>query len=243
MAERSWPGESPIGRQFREGTADTAAVVTIIGVAPDLQMQGFQPAGTPGADPSGYYVPLAQVDRSSMRVLAAPAAGPPIALVPDIRRVSQGLDPDLPLFNVRPLREDLDRASWFYVVFGSVFIVFGIAALFMASIGLYGVLSFSVSRRVQEMGIRMALGADASNVLRLVFRQGAAQIGLGLLFGVALAWGVSRVVALIMFQVDPQDPAVFGTVLAVIAAVGLLATWVPAQRATGVDPMTALRQE
>ena len=153
----------------------------------------------------------------------------------------RSIDPQLPIYNVRSLKEALHRSSWFYNVFGTVFIVFGVAALFMASVGLYGVLSFSVSRRIQEMGIRMALGAGAKDVVRLVVRDGAVQMGVGLALGAALAYGVSRVVALLMFQVNPQDPMVFGIVLSVIALVGILATWIPARRATKVDPMVRNR--
>ena len=134
-----------------------------------------------------------------------------MSVTADIRQVVRSIDPQLPIYNVRSLEEALRRSSWFYSVFGTVFIVFGVAALFMASVGLYGVLSFSVSRRVQEMGIRMALGAGAKDVVRLVVRDGAVQLGVGLALGAALAYGVSRVVALLMFQVNPQDPMVFGT--------------------------------
>jgi ABC-type antimicrobial peptide transport system permease subunit len=128
-------------------------------------------------------------------------------------------------------------------VFGTVFIVFGAAALFMATVGLYGVLSFAVSRRTQEMGIRMALGAASRDVVGLVARQGARQLGIGVTIGLLLAFGVTRVIGLLMYQVDPQDPTVFGAVLAVIVVVGMSAAIVPARRATGVDPVTALRAE
>jgi ABC-type antimicrobial peptide transport system permease subunit len=166
-----------------------------------------------------------------------------MALTSNVRQVVRGLDPDLPIYNVYSMKEFIGQSSWFYGVFGSAFIAFGIAALFMASVGLYGVLSFSVSRRVQEMGIRMALGAGAGQVIKLVLRQGLMQMGVGLAIGLALAFGLSNVVGVLMFEVEPRDPMVFGTIVLVIAAVGMLASFVPARRATSVDPMAALRYE
>ena len=243
FSERFWPGEGALGRRFRTGTADTIPWMSVIGVVSDLQMEGFQPPGTPGADPAGYYTPVTQSDPSFLTITAVPAAGPPMGMTADVRNAVQGLDPDLPIFDVRSVADVIQRGSWFYGVFGTIFIVFGVAALFMASVGLYGVLSFSVSRRVQEMGIRMALGAGARDVIALILRQGAAQMAFGLAIGMAMAWGVSAVIGIIMFQVDPRDPSVFASVFGVILAIGFLASWIPARRATGVDPMTALRYE
>lgn len=241
--ERFWPGESAVGRRFRTGVSDTIPFRTIVGVVSDLQMQGFQPTGSPSSTPDGFYVPFTQADPSFMSLVARPASGPPVALVPALREVVRSIDADLPLYDVKTIDEQIYESSWFYQVFGSVFILFGVAALFMASVGLYGVLSFSVSRRTQEMGIRMALGAGAPAVTRLVLRQGTVQVGLGLLVGLVLAAGVSSGVAALMFNVNPRDPSVFAAVVGVIVAVSLVASLVPARRATRVDPMVALRSE
>ena len=137
----------------------------------------------------------------------------------------------------------VERQVWFYSVFDTVFIAFGLAALFMASVGLYGVLSFAVSRRTQEMGIRMALGAASGDVVRLVARQGAGQLGIGLAIGLVLAFGVTRIVSILMYEVDPQDPMVFGGVVSLIIVVGMAAAVFPARRATSVNPVEALRAE
>jgi ABC-type antimicrobial peptide transport system permease subunit len=144
---------------------------------------------------------------------------------------------------VRTEGEVIHRNSWFIGVFGTVFIAFGVCALFMATIGLYGVLSFAVNRRRQEMGIRMALGATSSDVVRLVFRQGVSQLGVGLVLGLGLAFGVTRLIGVLMYQVDPQDPVVFGAVFGVIVVVGAAASLIPARRATSVDPVEALRYD
>ena len=241
--DRFWPGESALGRQFRPELSDTIPWMSVIGVVPDLHMEGFTPAGQPGANPDGYYVPLAQRDPSFLSIAAIPIAGEPLSLTADVRDAVSSLDPNLPIYNTMGLDAAIHRENWFYAVFGTVFIVFGVAALFMASVGLYGVLAFSVSRRVQEMGIRMALGAGSDDVLRLIFKQGAVQIAIGLSIGMVMAWGVSTVVGFIMFDVNPRDLSVFGTVFGTIVLVGILATWIPARRATRVDPMTALRYE
>jgi predicted permease len=243
FVERFFEGDDPVGRRFQVGTADTIPWTTVVGVVADLDMSGFQAAGQPGSDPAGYYVPLAQSDSRFMSIAVTPVAGPPMGLTADVRRAIQNVDPDLPMYFVRSMEEVVSLNSWFFSIFGTIFIVFGVAALLMASVGLYGVLAFSVSRRVNEMGIRMALGAGAKQVQRLVLKQGAWQIGIGLTLGLALAWAVSAMVQIIMFEVEPRDPMVFGGVVLMIVLVGLFASWAPARRATKVDPMVALRYE
>jgi putative ABC transport system permease protein len=243
MVERYFDGQNPIGRRFREGISDTLPLMTVVGVAPDLRMMGGQPEGLSDYEPAGYYVPLAQRDLSFISIAALARGDQPMGLTGDVRTAVRRVDPDLPIYNVFSEAEVVDRAVWFYRVFGTVFITFGLAALFMASVGLYGVLSFAVSRRTQEMGIRMALGAASGDVVRLVARQGAGQLGIGLLIGLGLAFGVTRAVSILMYQVDPQDPVVFGGVFALIVLVGVAAAVFPARRATSVDPVQALRAE
>jgi len=121
--------------------------------------------------------------------------------------------------------------------------IFGFVALFLASVGLYAVMSFSVSRRTREVGIRMALGAQGSDVVRMVFGQGLIQLAVGMIVGLAMAFGISQLLKVILFQVQPHDPVIFGGVAAVLLAVGLFACFVPAKRATLVDPLVALRAE
>jgi len=124
-----------------------------------------------------------------------------------------------------------------------MFVIFGGIALFLASVGLYAVMSFSVSRRIREVGIRMALGAQARNVVGMIFRQGIVQLAVGMVLGLALAFGVARLLSAILFQVQPRDPVIFGGVAALLVAVGMLACLVPARRATLVDPLVALRTD
>jgi len=240
FVERFFPGEDPIGRRIRAGTSDNqAAWSSIVGVVPNLRMEGFHS----GTDSAGYYVPLAQSDRSFMSMAIRVAGGSPLSITKDVRAAVRAVHADTPIYWVRDMPEVIRQETWFYNLFGGLFITFGLAALFLASVGLYGVLAFSVSRRVREMGIRMALGANAGAVIRLVLREGTLQIVVGLAIGLGLALATSSVLGTFIFGVQPQDPAVFGTIVAVIVAVGLGASYVPARRATRVDPIQVLRHE
>jgi ABC-type antimicrobial peptide transport system permease subunit len=141
------------------------------------------------------------------------------------------------------MAEAFERPTWFIRVFGTMFMIFGLIALFLASVGLYAVMSFSVSRRVREVGIRMALGAQGGDVVKMIVGQGAWQLGLGLGFGLALAAASAQVMQVILFDVPPRDPITYASVALVLASAGLLACLIPARRATRVDPIVALRAE
>jgi ABC-type antimicrobial peptide transport system permease subunit len=132
---------------------------------------------------------------------------------------------------------------WQFKLFGQMFGIFGAAALFLAAIGVYGVLSFSVSQRTQEMGVRIALGASRGDVQRLVVRQGVLLAVLGIGFGLAGAFGVTRVIRTLLYNVTPTDPISFGGVALFLTAIAFVASYVPARRATAVDPIVALRNE
>ncbi|MDH5806045.1 MAG: ABC transporter permease, partial [Gemmatimonadota bacterium] len=241
FAKTHFPDTDPVGRRFREGTEETAENwVTIVGVVPDLLMGGI---GNDDTDPAGYYVPLKQRDTRFVSIFAKPRGGNPMDLAADVRTSVLALDGELPLYWVQTLKASVDENGWFYTVFGTLFIVFGIAALFMASVGLYAVLAFNVSRRIHEMGIRMALGAAAQDVVNLVLKQGMIQMAVGLVIGMAMAFGLSSVMTILMFEMNTRDPMVFIGIVLLIAVVGALASFIPARRATKVDPMVALRYE
>ncbi len=241
FADTFFPRQDPLGRRFRRGGADSEADwTTIVGIVPNLLMEGLV------ADddaPAGFYVPLAQQDIRFATILVRTVGNSPLTITRDVRRVVTTIDSELPIYNVMSVDGAIRDATWFYDVFGTLFIVFGAAALFLASVGLYGVLSFSVSRRTREIGVRMALGAEPGGVLRLVLKQGVIQLAIGLTIGMAMAYALSNMVAILMFEVDPRDPTVFGTVAAMIILVGMLASFIPAWRATAVPPMDALRSE
>ena len=153
------------------------------------------------------------------------------------------MDKEVPIYWVQTMTDGIGQNTWFYRTFGTLFLVFGVAALFLASVGLYGVMSFGVSRRTREVGIRMALGAQGKQVQTLILRQSFSQIAIGLVLGLGIAAVLSRSMGLLLFETEPWDPAIFALISAVLAGSGFLAALIPARRATRIDPMEALRYE
>lgn len=238
FVRRHFPDGEAIGKRVRVGnTTSERPWLTIVGVAPDLYMDGVE-----NEDPEGIYVPVSQNSRRFLTILAR-GAGDPLSLSSPVRDAVARVDSDVPIYFVEGLAARIARSTWFFSVFGSIFMIMGAVALFLAGIGLYGVMSFAVSRRTREMGVRMALGATGRDVLRLVLRQGAVQLALGLVLGLAMAAGLSQLLADVLYRVTPRDPLIFGSIVLVLSGIGALASWVPAQRATRVDPMVALRDE
>ena len=236
FAQTHFPGQDAIGRRFQiRDNRDSLAWRTIIGVSGDVFSGSNEEPWAPA-----FFTPFAQ-EGSNFSSMAVLNSGPPMAVTQQVRDAVASLDPDLPIYWVYSMREALARPTWFVRVFGTMFMIFGAIALFLAGIGLYAVMAFSVSRRTREVGIRMALGARSTDVVRLIFRQGMWQLGVGLVAGLGLAAGVSQLLSIILFDVQPRDPMIFGGVIAVLGAAGLLACLIPARRATAVDPMIALR--
>ncbi|UCG76408.1 MAG: ABC transporter permease [Gemmatimonadota bacterium] len=241
FAEHFFPEGAALGKRIRQGASDSEQPWrTIVGVVPDMYMQGLSNLEEDGW---GVYFPLDQYDTRFAYVALRAAGSEPMSLAGGARDDVMAVDPDIPLYWVQTHQAAIEEQTWFFRVFGNLFTVFGVAALFLAAVGLYGVMSASVSSRTAEMGIRMALGAQGQDVLRLVLRQGAVQVGIGMALGLALAALLSRGLEIILFQVEPWDPAVFALIAAVLAAVGMLASYIPARRATRVDPAVALRYE
>ena len=238
FADKYFPGADPLGRRIRQGGLTTKLPwMTVVGVVPTAYSGDTQ---EPRA--AAYYAPLPQHHQPFIS-MAVRTAGAPMSLTKPVRDAVTQLDPDVPIYRVYSMDQALARPTWFIRVFGTMFMIFGAIALFLASMGLYAVMSFSVSRRTREVGIRMALGAQAGQVVRLIFRQGAWQLGLGLVVGLVLAAFLARFTSIILFQVNPRDPVIFGGVVVVLTVVGIVACLIPARRATRVDPLTALRAE
>ena len=238
FARRYFSGESVVGRRVRFGTSDSEEPwLTIVGLVPDMFLGGAN-----DDDPQGLYVPLAQNPREFVGI-GIRAAGDPLSLTPMVRDEVAAIDENLPIYFIDSLEGWIRQTTWFVRVFGGLFMIFGATALFLASVGLYGVMSFSVSQRTKELGVRMAMGAQAADVLKLVIRQGLLQLVLGVVLGFGLAVLLSRAMEVVLFNVEPLDPYIFLGIVAVLSLTGLVASLVPARRATRVDPMVALRYE
>ena len=238
FAEKFFKNANPIGRRIRIGASKSKNPwLTIVGVSGNV-FTGDQD------EPTGpvIFQPFAQA-RTTFVYVSARTAGPPLAITQSVRETITSINQDIPLYWVQTLESAIAEQFWFVRVFGTMFVIFGGVALFLASVGLYAVMSFSVSRRTREVGIRLALGAQAGNVVRMIFGQGLAQLAVGMTFGLALALGIARLLKVVLFQVQPRDPMIFGGVAAVLLAVGLLACFVPARRATAIDPLLALRSD
>jgi putative ABC transport system permease protein len=237
FVELHFKDRDPLGARIKLGP-DAAPWRTIVGVVPNLHLGGAIGALDPRHE--GVYIPLTQnvINFMSLVVRTEQAAMSYTATIQDeVHR----LDRALPLYWVRSLAEQYAMDTWFYRVFGALFVAFGLAALAMATIGLYGVMSFSAGNRTREIGVRMALGAERTTVLMMIFRQGAWQIAAGLAIGLLLAALLSRGLGLLLFGVRPWDPGVFTVVVLALTAAGTLASFIPARRATRIAPVEALR--
>ena len=236
FVDTHFKGQDPIGRRFRfPGGADSLTWRSIVGVVPNVFTGDNENPWN-----AAVFLPFTQ-QFTNFASMTVRVAGAPMTITPQVRQAIASLNADLPIYWVYSMEEALARPTWFVRVFGTMFMIFGFIALFLAGIGLYAVMAFSVSRRTREVGIRMALGANRGNVVAMIFRQGMVQMGIGLTLGLLLAAGVSRLLSNILFDVQPRDPQIFGGVVAVLALAGLSACLIPARRATAVDPMVALR--
>jgi len=238
MAKRLWPGEDPIGHHFSYRKAEDAPV-EVIGVARNGRyFEAMEEAQ------EFFYVPLAQ-KYSAMRVLHVRASVPPLTLAGPIQTAVHELEPNLPVYDVELFRQSLEGPNGFFLPrMGAMFAaIFGFLGLVLALVGVYGIVSYAVTLRTQEIGVRMALGAQGRNVLLMILRQGMTLTGCGLLAGLVLAFGVTRFLKSLLFQISAFDSVTYISVSLLLLAVTLLACFVPARRATRVDPVIALRYE
>ena len=236
FAKTHFPNESPIGRRIRFGQADSKEPWrTIVGVVPDRNMDGVD-----NEEPEGLYVPLSQRPHELLSLVAT-ADRNPMTVTAQVAAAVAQLDPDLPVFNILSHAELVARRTWYYRVFGMLFMVAGLVALFLAAIGLYGVMAFSVSRRRHEFGVRMALGASAQAILRMVLGPGLRQLAIGIAVGLGMGMLLARGLQVVLFGVDPADAQVYAGIVAVLGLTGVAACVIPARRATRIEPWIALR--
>lgn len=234
LARRYWPGKDPLGSRI---TVDGETWFTIVGVVGDVRATTLQ------KEPySQLYLPSTQLPRRMM-FLTVRTSGDPMSLVGSLRQEVKALDPDLPVSDVLTMAQRFGRAAAKPRVNVLLLGGFAVVALLLAGIGIYGVISQMVVQRTREIGIRMALGAKAEDVLRLMIRQGMAPALVGIGVGLVAAWGSSRLLASLLYGVSATDPLSFCFVPVFLAGVALFAAWLPARRATRVDPTETLRQE
>ena len=235
MAKHFWPGENPLGKRFH--FFGETQLLEVVGEVADSWQFGVAEDPQPVA-----YMPITQ-DYSPFGVLDVRTAGNPSAVIPSVREQVQSIDRNLAFIAVNTIGELLDQGLWAPRMGAMLLGVFGLLALLLATVGIYGVLSYSVSQRTQEVGIRMALGATSRTVLGLVVGQGMLLVAIGVGIGLAGSWGLARLLASLLFGVKTSDPATFAVVSLVLAVAAFVATYIPARRATKVDPITALRYE
>jgi putative ABC transport system permease protein len=248
LAKKLWPGEDAVGKRLKQGWPETPDHATepgrffapwreVVGIVADVKFNGVS-----NETPLQAYLPLVHESARSLALVVRSALAPS-SLVSSIESIVRDLDKDLPLFEVRTMEDMLEASIARERMSMLIFAVFAVVALALASVGLYGVVAHGVTERTHEIGVRMALGADARHVLGLVVRQGLSMALVGTAIGVAGAFALSRWIEALLFGVTATDPATFAGVITTLLAVAAIACYIPAWRATRVDPTTALRAE
>jgi len=236
-ARRFWPDQNPVGRRLTLGRAPDEEVREIVGVVKDSKYRRLNDESRPTA-----YVPFAQDYRANM-ALHVRTTGEPGAMLAAVRREVQALDASLPLYNIKTLEEQKSGSLYTSRMAAMLLTAFGLLALGLAALGLYGVMAYAVNRRTRELGVRMALGAQTGDVLKLILTQGLKLALLGVGVGLLAALALTRWIESLLFDVRPTDPLTFTVIAVVLTLVALVACWIPARRAAKVDPLVALRSE
>jgi len=211
-----------------------------VGVVPDLQMQSI--FAEPGKNEAGFYLSQDQMGWGWLDLFIR-TKGDPLKLVDPVRKAIAGIDPNQPIYAVGTLTSQMTQALRAFSIIGIMAVVFAVITLFLGAVGVYGVTAQAVARRTREFGIRMALGSTVAQLLQLVLRQGGRQIGLGLGIGLLCGYMLTRPLEQVFGGSMANHPGIYLTVVAMIAVVGLVALWIPAHRAAGIDPVEALRTE
>jgi len=241
FARQHFPGEEPVGKRIQPGIStiddDPTTWREIVGVVGDVRNRGLNTPPTPA-----YYLPQTQVPFSQM-VMVVKSANDPRSLISGVTKEVAAMDADIPLFSVKTMTEYLSASVAAPRFNTTLLSIFAAVALVLTLVGLYGVMSYSVAQRTNEIGIRLALGAQSRDVLLMIVKQGSFLIGLGLGIGLLGAYAATRLISTLLFGVTAKDPATFAVSAVLLGIVALLACYVPAWRATKVDPLRALRYE
>ena len=237
MANQLWSGKDPIGRQLTVSNPEGEATRTVVGIVGSVKSQSLEVAPGPQM-----YVPYSQDPSASMYV-AIRTASSPGALASAVRQGIFRLDKNLPVENLMTMEQVLASPTVLAKFYTSVLGLFAALALILAAVGIYGVMSHVVAQQTHEIGVRMALGADRKDVMKLILGKGFKMTFIGICIGIAGALGLSRFLSSLLYGVKPTDPVTFVTVSLILIAVALLACYIPARRAAKIDPMVALRYE
>jgi predicted permease len=244
FASMHFAGEDPIGRRIKltpDGPAPPGpapAWVTIVGISPTIRQRNFQ---DPQPDPVVYLPLRGQAPTFAMLVIRAQRDA--ASLTSLLREEMRAIDPDLPLFGILTMDQLLAQQRWAFQIFGSMFAIFAAIALALSAVGLYAVTAYSVAQRTQEIGVRMALGAQSAQVLWLILRRAVVQMTIGLAIGIGGALGVGKLLESLLVQTGTRDPVTLTSIVALLVFVSLAACFWPARRATRLDPVNALRYE
>ncbi|MBO0799854.1 MAG: ABC transporter permease, partial [Blastocatellia bacterium] len=237
MARYFFPQANPVGKRLGRGSGSELSL-EIVGVVRDMRYRGLREAA-----PRIVYLPSLQTKNPSAESFIVSTRGNPAKMVAALRREAQAIDPAVSLRDIKTLEERVDESLFQERIVAKLASFFGLLALTLTCLGLYGVLSYAVGRRISEIGIRMALGATPRDVLKLVVGQGVLLTSIGAVIGLAAAFAVTRLLRGFLFGVSTTDPLTFTAITGLLVVTGLLACYVPARRAMKVDPLAALRYE
>jgi predicted permease len=235
FARAAWPGQDPVGRELETDTGDGLYPTTVIGVADDARFMSVAQAAEPYI-----YVPLAQLYQGRIHLIVKTNGHSVLA---EVRSLVRTMNPNLPVTEALPLSDITALGTIPQRIAAAIAGTLGVVGLLLAAMGIYGVTSYAVSRRTREIGIRMALGAESGDVLRLLLKQGAILAAAGVALGLVIAAAGSQLVESLLYGINGLDPITFLIAGVLFVSVALIATYLPARRALAVDPMTALRNE
>lgn len=238
LAQKRFPGVNPIGRRFRMDAESLSDWIQIVGICANTHYLDLR-----DEPPAQFFLPYRQQPHAGTMVYEVRTMTDPSTIAPVLRRVVQSVDTDLPVVNLRTQREQINATMQMERAFAALTAGFGVLALSLACVGIYGIMAYSVAQRTNEIGIRLALGAQPGQVRSMILRESTWLTAVGVVVGVGAALGLTRLVKSMLFGVTANDPVTLAAGVALLLAVALAATWIPARRAAGVQPMEALRHE